>query len=145
VLGNEKIGLFERQLCECHEVICLPGNFSLNVAVAGSMVMDDRVVKTRQPLPEQSLCRHAGLRKRLARHPIHIEQWRSKANIEQDPCHKQRRRLLRLGRIGDSLSCQPQAMDWAGSAACGACLTGYPQRSMYYKTEHFFQIFNETN
>ena len=51
LLGNEQVGLSASQLAECHKVISLPGHFSLNVAVTGSIVMYDRVSKTPQPLP----------------------------------------------------------------------------------------------
>ena len=45
LLGNEKRGLDERHLEHCVKVVQLPGTFSLNVAVAGSIVMYDRVAK----------------------------------------------------------------------------------------------------
>jgi len=54
LLGNEQIGLSERVLSQCHLLISLPGHFSFNVAVAGSIVMYDRVWKGGQRLPECS-------------------------------------------------------------------------------------------
>ncbi|MCP3925886.1 MAG: RNA methyltransferase [Desulfobacterales bacterium] len=45
LLGNEKIGLSENILDECESVVSLPGDSSLNVAVAGSILMYDRVSK----------------------------------------------------------------------------------------------------
>ncbi|MDF1555660.1 MAG: RNA methyltransferase [Deferrisomatales bacterium] len=45
LLGNEKRGLDEHHLEHCAKVVQLPGTFSLNVAVAGSIVMYDRVSK----------------------------------------------------------------------------------------------------
>ena len=45
LLGNEKRGLDAHHLEDCAQVVSLPGTFSLNVAVAGSIVMYDRVVK----------------------------------------------------------------------------------------------------
>lgn len=43
LLGNEQIGLPPKIIEQCHEVVKLPGNFSLNVSVAGSIVMYDRL------------------------------------------------------------------------------------------------------
>jgi tRNA G18 (ribose-2'-O)-methylase SpoU len=51
LLGNERSGLPERVLALCNDVIKLPGNFSLNVAVAGSIVIYDRVAKLGGKLP----------------------------------------------------------------------------------------------
>lgn len=51
LLGCESIGLPERILSECHSVISLPGHFSLNVAVAGSLVLYDRHTKLDGRLP----------------------------------------------------------------------------------------------
>jgi len=45
LLGNEKNGLPEKIISQCHSVLRLPGEFSLNVAVAGSIVMYDRSAK----------------------------------------------------------------------------------------------------
>jgi tRNA G18 (ribose-2'-O)-methylase SpoU len=51
LLGNEQIGLSPKILDECHAVVSLPGSFSLNVAVAGSIVMYDRISKITTALP----------------------------------------------------------------------------------------------
>ena len=45
LLENERIGLSDVILNECESVVSLPGDFSLNVAVAGSILMYDRVSK----------------------------------------------------------------------------------------------------
>ncbi len=45
LLGNERSGLSEKIIEESHSVVKLPGKQSLNVAVAGSIVMYDRVNK----------------------------------------------------------------------------------------------------
>lgn len=45
LLGNEQSGLPPKIISECHELIKLPGNYSLNVAVAGSLIMYDRESK----------------------------------------------------------------------------------------------------
>ncbi len=46
LLGNEQNGLTPEQLKICHKIISLPGKaYSLNVAVAGSIVMYGRVSK----------------------------------------------------------------------------------------------------
>lgn len=45
LLGNERVGLSDNILNECEAVVSLPGDFSLNVAVAGSILMYDRVAK----------------------------------------------------------------------------------------------------
>lgn len=45
LLGNEQCGLQANITDQCHELIKLPGDFSLNVAVAGSIVMYDRINK----------------------------------------------------------------------------------------------------
>lgn len=54
LLGNEQIGLSKKVLEECHCVISFPGNFSLNVAVAGSIVMYDRVSKIPSRFPNNN-------------------------------------------------------------------------------------------
>lgn len=46
LLGNEAHGLRPAALDKCHEIISLPGTHSLNVSVAGSIVMFDRINKT---------------------------------------------------------------------------------------------------
>ena len=45
LLGNEQRGLSKKITDQCHTLIKLPGEFSLNVAVAGSIVMYDRINK----------------------------------------------------------------------------------------------------
>jgi tRNA G18 (ribose-2'-O)-methylase SpoU len=45
ILGAEDRGLTARTLDTCHAVVQLPGRFCLNVAVAGSVVLYDRVTK----------------------------------------------------------------------------------------------------
>lgn len=50
LLGAEDNGLTKKALDACHQVIQLPGKFSLNVAVAGSIVMYDRNIIKPQPL-----------------------------------------------------------------------------------------------
>lgn len=45
LLGAEDNGLSEETLEKCHEIIQLHGDRSMNVAVAGSIVMHDRVSK----------------------------------------------------------------------------------------------------
>ena len=42
LLGNEISGLPSQILKQCQSLIKLPGEYSLNVAVAGSIVMYDR-------------------------------------------------------------------------------------------------------
>lgn len=45
LLGNEQAGLTAEAIEKCHELIQLPGDYSLNVSVAGSIVLYDRVAK----------------------------------------------------------------------------------------------------
>lgn len=45
LLGNEQAGLTKEALSRCHELVQLPGDYSLNVSVAGSILMYDRVAK----------------------------------------------------------------------------------------------------
>lgn len=45
LLGAEDNGLTSEALNKCHQIIQLPGNYCLNVSVAGSIVMYDRVIK----------------------------------------------------------------------------------------------------
>ncbi len=52
LLGNEQIGLSDRVLQQCHSVISLPGHFSLNVAVTGSIIMYDRISQVPTALPK---------------------------------------------------------------------------------------------
>ena len=51
LLGAEDNGLPPYALEKCHETIILPGTNSLNVSVAGSMVLYDRVTKIPTKLP----------------------------------------------------------------------------------------------
>lgn len=51
LLGNEQSGLSKKVLSECHSIVSLPGNFSLNVAVAGSILLYDRLSKLPTVLP----------------------------------------------------------------------------------------------
>lgn len=48
LLGAEDIGLPPEVLDCCNDVVQLPGRFSLNVSVAGSIVLYDRVLKLAQ-------------------------------------------------------------------------------------------------
>ena len=48
ILGNEKNGLPEPVLAACHDIVQLPGSFSLNVSVAGSIVLYDLVAKRKR-------------------------------------------------------------------------------------------------
>ncbi len=43
LLGSEANGLSQKVLMKCHKLLSLPGDHSLNVAVAGSIVLFDRV------------------------------------------------------------------------------------------------------
>jgi tRNA G18 (ribose-2'-O)-methylase SpoU len=52
LLGSEKDGLSTEVLNACHELVSLPGHFSLNVAVAGSILMYDRISKLKTVLPQ---------------------------------------------------------------------------------------------
>ncbi|RFC55420.1 RNA methyltransferase [Brumimicrobium aurantiacum] len=51
LLGAEDNGIPPEILDQCHELIQLPGTNSLNVAVAGSIVMHDRITKLPTKLP----------------------------------------------------------------------------------------------
>lgn len=51
LLGNEQTGLPDYVLNKCHDVVQLPGHYSLNVAVAGSIVAHDRISKIAHVLP----------------------------------------------------------------------------------------------
>lgn len=55
LLGSETNGLSQKTLESCHHVIKLPGDFSLNVAVAGSIIMHDRIVKIPHVLPKRGV------------------------------------------------------------------------------------------
>ena len=45
LLGSERDGLSQEALEHCVEVVQIPGEFSLNVSVAGSIVIYDRLLK----------------------------------------------------------------------------------------------------
>lgn len=45
LLGNEQSGLPSQVRKQCHKLVQLPGDYSLNVSVAGSILMYDRQVK----------------------------------------------------------------------------------------------------
>lgn len=49
LLGAEDNGLSKHALQRCHHLVQLPGEHSLNVAVAGSIVLFDRLMKTPTP------------------------------------------------------------------------------------------------
>ncbi len=51
LLGSEDFGLPEDVKSRCHYLVRLPGNSSLNVAVTGSIVLNDRVTKIPTELP----------------------------------------------------------------------------------------------
>lgn len=51
LLGAEDNGLPQEVLDRCHDLIQMPGTNSLNVAVAGSIVMHDRISKLPTKLP----------------------------------------------------------------------------------------------
>lgn len=48
LLGAEDTGIPEHVLKDCHSVIKLPGEISLNVGIAGSIVLYDRAVKRKE-------------------------------------------------------------------------------------------------
>ncbi|MFD2165474.1 RNA methyltransferase [Thalassotalea euphylliae] len=48
LLGNEQSGLTKEAITKCHRLIQLPGSYSLNVSVAGSIVMYDRAAKLKR-------------------------------------------------------------------------------------------------
>ena len=48
ILGNESFGLSEEMKEICAQIITIPGNFCLNVSVAGSIVMYDRMLKAQK-------------------------------------------------------------------------------------------------
>jgi tRNA G18 (ribose-2'-O)-methylase SpoU len=50
ILGAEDNGLSKEALTKCHEIVQLPGDFCLNVSVAGSIVMFDRINKSHERL-----------------------------------------------------------------------------------------------
>ena len=51
ILGNEINGLSKSVLSACHDIVQLPGSISLNVSVAGSIVLYDRVAKSERAFP----------------------------------------------------------------------------------------------
>jgi tRNA G18 (ribose-2'-O)-methylase SpoU len=51
LLGSEDLGLPKEVRDRCHFLVRLPGNSSLNVAVTGSIVLNDRVSKVPTILP----------------------------------------------------------------------------------------------
>lgn len=50
LLGAEDHGLTQKALAHCHKMVILPGDYSMNVATAGSLVMYDRWVKNIQKI-----------------------------------------------------------------------------------------------
>lgn len=53
LLGSEDNGLPMYALNACHELVFMPGNYSLNVSVAGSIVLHDRVSKMPTKIPSR--------------------------------------------------------------------------------------------
>lgn len=53
LLGSETNGLSEQVIAACHHVVKLPGHFSLNVSVAGSIVMHHRINQIPHVLPQR--------------------------------------------------------------------------------------------
>ena len=51
IMGCESSGLPSSVLDRCHKLVSLPGNFSLNVASAGSILIYDRISKMPTSLP----------------------------------------------------------------------------------------------
>lgn len=49
LLGAEDNGLTKLAINKCHSLVQLPGDYSMNVAVAGSIVMFDRLNKSNNP------------------------------------------------------------------------------------------------
>lgn len=49
LLGAEDHGLSKTAIANCHKLVVLPGEYSLNVSVAGSIVLYDRIAKGNQP------------------------------------------------------------------------------------------------
>lgn len=54
LLGNESSGLQGEVLSSCSSVVSLPGQFSLNVAVAGSIIAFDRLNKIGGRVPSRA-------------------------------------------------------------------------------------------
>ena len=55
LLGSEATGISRPVLDQCHEYIKIPGNLSLNVSVAGSIILYDRQIKMKDPLPPRKI------------------------------------------------------------------------------------------
>ncbi|MDF1813860.1 MAG: RNA methyltransferase [Verrucomicrobiales bacterium] len=51
LLGNEADGLPPTVVSQCHKTVVIPGDYSLNVAVAGSIIIYDRGTKVKTSLP----------------------------------------------------------------------------------------------
>jgi tRNA G18 (ribose-2'-O)-methylase SpoU len=47
ILGNETVGLPQEILSRCNNIVKIPTSFSLNVAIAGSIVLYDRMLQRR--------------------------------------------------------------------------------------------------
>ena len=47
LLGAEDHGLIKEAADKCHELVILPGDYCMNVSVAGSIVLFDRINKSR--------------------------------------------------------------------------------------------------
>lgn len=45
LLGAEDTGLTKEAISKCNQLVQLPGNYCMNVAVAGSIIMYDRIIK----------------------------------------------------------------------------------------------------
>lgn len=56
LLGAEDDGIPKPILQDCHRIIQLPGERSMNVAVAGSIVMYDRILKARHAISLINCC-----------------------------------------------------------------------------------------
>jgi len=48
LLGAEDSGLSKEAISKCHELVILPGDICLNVSVAGSLVLYDRIAKSKR-------------------------------------------------------------------------------------------------
>lgn len=49
LLGAEDHGLPDKVLSWCHKIVQIPSKFCLNVSAAGTVIMYDRISKTRSP------------------------------------------------------------------------------------------------
>jgi tRNA(Leu) C34 or U34 (ribose-2'-O)-methylase TrmL len=54
LLGSESCGLPQNVIQRCHSIVSIPGNFSLNVAASGSIVIYDRISKIPSCMPNRS-------------------------------------------------------------------------------------------